>query len=542
VSGEKRDGAIAVAWPVDMPPPWSAIPRSTILEAIEAPLVAGGERPAVIFDDGFELSCRALLDHAERFAGYLSTEVEPGDRVAVAVGNRSEFLIAFLAILANRATAVLLSPSVGSHDAAHMIGSVDCRLAIAEEEAADVMSGLGEDLPSLRRIVRVSAIEPEGLAGTYDPERRMSLTELPAEVEDTVDIGFTSGTTGMPKALAGDHSELIRYADHALRVNPMDPRDRFLCPLQFHYGDPLWLFIASIWVGTPLVVMRRFSVSRFWKVAKRFGATRILTIGSIPSLLLTADPSPDERDHRVQMATAVAIPPRQHQELIDRFGFPWIEFYGSSESGPAIAMPREFADRYVGSGAIGIPFPEIDARVIDEDGRVVEGPGHGELQLRGEVLFEEYLDDPRATAEVLDGEWLRTGDLVERDADGVYYFGGRRKELIRRGGENVAPAEVEAVLRLHPAVIDAAVVPVEDPIRGEEIKAYVEIADAGAVDPSELVDFCAERLAPFKVPRYLELRQEPFPRTPSQRIPKERLKVDGEHTVSDAWDREAVAG
>ncbi len=169
------------------------------------------------------------------------------------------------------------------------------------------------------------------------------------------------------------------------------------------------------------------------------------------------------------------------------------------------------------------------------------GPAQEKLEVSGPwVPFRGYIDNPQATAEVLHDGWIRTGDLVRRDSDGVYYFEGRRKELIRRGGENIAPAQVEEVLRGHPAVVDAAVVPVPDPIREEEVKAYVQIRTA--VTPAELAEHCALHLAPHKVPRYIELRTEPFPLTPSQRIRKQDLRVGGVHRVEGAWDRLATAG
>lgn len=526
----------SATWPDGLRGPWSVVPRTTLLDFLAPRLAAGGETPAVIFDDGFELTCAQLKERAELLAGRLSDRLDPGDRVALAVGNRSEFLIAYLALLANRAVVVTLNPAVQTHDAAHVLGDSGAVLAIAEPEPAAVLRTAAPK--TLREVLLVEGPEPDALMDYSRGAARISLESVLAEIEELTDIGYTSGTTGLPKALAGDHSELLRYTDVFLRTTPFTGEDRILCPLQFHYGDPLWLLMASLHLGTPMIVMRRFSVSRFWDVARRHGATAILTIGSIPNLLLTAAPSTSERDHRVRLAIAVGVPKQQHAELVERFGFHWLEFYGSSESGPAISMPIDSAERYVGTGALGIPVPEVQARLIDGDGNVLTGPASGELELRGMILFREYLNNSEATAEVLHDGWLRSGDLMRRDADGVYYFEGRRKDLIRRGGENVAPTEVEAILRLHPGVVDAAVVPVADELRGEEIKAYVEVESEDPVPPVELADFCADRLAPFKVPRYIELRTQPFPRTPSQRIPKSELKVDGVHQTTTAWDRE----
>ena len=528
------------AWPKGFGRLWDAVPLTTLPQLVGPALEAGGSNPAVIFDDGVELPCDVLLGHTERFAAYLGTRLRPGDRVALAAGNRAEFLVAYLAVIANRAVVVTLGPDTRRHDAAHMIGDAGCVLAIAEPAPARVFEDVRDDCPALQDVLVIEeGCEPGGLARFESPEARTRLGDVEADVSEMIDIGYTSGTTGLPKALAEDHRRVLAYVDFHRRWCPYAADERILCPTQFHYGDALWLLWTSLVAGTPLIMMRRFSVSRFWKVAREYGATGIMTIGAIPNLLLAAPPSPDDRNHRVRYAISVGLPKGQHQELVDRFGFPWLEAYGLSESGSAIVMPHHLADRDVGTGALGIPTPDTTARLVDEDGATVIGAGCGELELQPETPFLGYLNNPEATAEATHDGWLRTGDLMRRDEQGIYYFLGRRKELIRRGGENVAPAEVEAVLRLHPSVVDAAVVPVADSLRGEEIKAYVEVRPGNLVQPYELADFCADRLAAFKVPRFIELRYQPFPRTPTARIPKSQLKVGGAHQTETAWDREA---
>jgi crotonobetaine/carnitine-CoA ligase len=432
-----------------------------------------------------------------------------------------------------------MSPAIGEHDALHMLSDAGCVMALVDEQSAATIVPLQARGAALGEVVQVEGQEPFGLADLHG-SGRMALDALDAPVSEMFEIGYTSGTTGLPKALAGDHADTLTYVDDVLRIVRFEHGDRILSPLQFHYGDPIWMLFMSWAVGSPLIAMRRFSVSRFWTVARDHGATHICTIGAIPNLLLTPKPSPAERDHRVRQALAVGIPASRHRELTDRFGVQWLEVYGSSEAGTIIVMPPDLADAYVGSGAIGIPAPHVAVRLVDEHGAAIEGAGVGEAEVGGDLHFGGYVGDQRATAEVLHDGWLRTGDLLRRDGDGMYYFVGRRKELIRRGGENIAPAEVEAVLRLHPAVLDAAVVPVADALRGEEAKAYVELRPGSPFDPADLAGFCAQRLAAFKVPRYIEQRTEPFPRTASQRIPKQQLKVDGEHLTSTAWDAAAL--
>ena len=531
-------GTVAPHWPMDMPGAFTEFPRMALLTLLVPHLRSQGDRPMVIFDDGVELACDDFLDAAERLSAGLAPLVRPGDQVGLAIGNRAEFLVAYYALLSHRAIAVLMGPTLGDAEANHIVDDRGLTLAIAEGPAADVL----EQADSGRvKVLRVeSAVgEPHGLRAYYGTSGR-ELENPEATPEDAIGVGYTSGTTGLPKALAFTHDETLRYADVVLRTLPFNSTDRFLCPLHFHYGDPLWLLLASVLKHTPLVVMRKFSVSRFWDVAARFEVTRVLSIGAIPSLLLQAPPSSAERAHKIRVAVAVGVPKAQHADLVHRFGFPWLEYYGMSETCVALALPMSCADQYVGSGALGIPVPEAEVRLVGSHDEVLEGPDAGELEVSGPwVPFREYLGNPAATAEILHDGWIRTGDLMRRDELGVYYFEGRRKELIRRGGENIAPAEIEEVLRRHPSVVDAAVVPVPDPVRDEEVKAYVQV-DAD-VTPAELADHCARHLAPHKVPRYLELRVDPFLRTPSQRIRKHDLKVDGEHQTKGVWDRLASA-
>lgn len=532
-----------ITWPDDFPATWEGCRPEPLLAVLNRGIDRFGERDVLLFDDGYTITANELRARSEALAGCLSARLSPGDRVALALGNRAEYVIAFLAVLANRAVSVSLSPEIGPHEASYVVNNSHCVMAFTDDTSHEVLAGLGDDAPSLREVVPLIGAEPGGYDHLLDGSKPKRFAEVEAEVGDLVDIGYTSGTTGLPKALAGTHLETLRYMDVSLRhkaVSPEQEPERMLMPLQLHYGDPLTALFSAICSGGSIVLMRRFSASRFWQVARDTEATSILTIGSVPAMLLSKPPGQADRDHSIRRAVALAIPRAQHAELESRFGFPWNEAYGSSESGPAISMPHHVAHEFVGSGALGIPLPDIDARLVDLDGDVVDGAGSGELELRGEIVFDGYLDNPEATAEVVHDGWLRTGDLMRRDERGVYYFEGRRKEVIRRSGINISPAEVEAVLRQHSSVADAAVVPVEDEMMGEEIKAYVELIPGADFEPAVLAAFCAEHLTRVKVPRYIEHQQTPFPRTPTQRIPKKQLMVDGAHTVDRAWDREAA--
>ncbi len=523
---------------------WSGAPFQSIVELVSSALASNPDARALTFEDGVTVTRGQLKVAIAAFAGHLSRRLVPGDRVAVAIGNRAEFFVAWLGIVAAGAVAVQMNPSSGLHDAEHVMRDSGARLAVADPAAAEVLEAVRLACPELQEILVLDSdlAEPRGLSA-YSDGIPLDLSAVEVTPDEPASIYYTSGTTGAPKGCVSSHAGLLRYVDLVARLYPLRPDDRVLNPLQFFYGDAIWLFLAALHANAQMVSVRRFSVSRFWPVVCEQRATVLLGIGAIPSLLLTADQSAAEQEHSVRFALQIGVPPRQHTELVQRFGFPWIELYGQAESGLTIGMPAALAERYEGTGAIGLPMPEVEVRLIDEAGKVVSGEGSGELSVMAPYMMRGYLNRPEATAEAIgpDG-WLRTGDRARRDADGVYYFLGRTKELIRRGGENIAPFEVEAVLRLHESVVDAAVVPVDDALRGEEVMAYVELLPGADLAPEDLADFCAARLARHKVPRYLQFRSEPFPRTPSHRIRKVELMVDGQHSTAHAWDRDRRDG
>jgi crotonobetaine/carnitine-CoA ligase len=188
-----------------------------------------------------------------------------------------------------------------------------------------------------------------------------------------------------------------------------------------------------------------------------------------------------------------------------------------------------------------VATPECELRLVDDEGIDLPDGEIGELLVRTPGLFRGYLNRPDATAEAVRDGWFHTGDLARRDERGFLFFQGRKKDIIRRGGENVSATEIEEVIRSHPKVLEVAVIPVPDDLWGEEIKVYVLPTDGESPDtlpPAEIVAWCRERLAKFKVPRYVEYRDTDFPRTPSMRVKKEELKANGD-LVANAWDREA---
>lgn len=517
-----------------------------LVKAAQAACRANPERPALIFEDGVVVSRGRLWSAVESFAGYLQTRLEAGDRVAIMMPNRAEFMVAWLAVVACRGVLVPLNPALRSYDAGHILRDSGARLAVIDATYEGLFLDLRGDCPALEELVVATDGEPDGLsgyAGTWSGQR-------PEEAaSDITNVYYTSGTTGPPKGCMLDHEYWLRFADLVTSLYGITESDRMLCCLQFFYNDPPWQLLMSLMSGTALVVMRRFSVSRYWNVVREHRVTVLFGIASTASLLLKAPSSELDRRHQVRLAIHVGIPAQIHADLVERWGVPWVEAYGLTETGVIVAMPVDRAEEMTGSGSIGLPCPGADVRVIRLAGASAEieetgADEPGEIVVRAPGLTRGYLNRPDANAETFRGGWLHTGDLGRRDSRGFLYFQGRSKDIIRRMGENITAVEVENVIRSHPKVLEVAAVPVPDDLRGEEVKVHVLLIEGVAPETcpaDELTAFCAERLARYKVPRYIEYREADFDRTPSMRVKKEHLdrSVDDQARV---WDREGQLG
>jgi crotonobetaine/carnitine-CoA ligase len=503
------------------------------------------ETPALIFEDGVTITRARLRQEVESFAGFLSKRVNPGDRVAIMLENRAEFMVAWLAVVLNGAILVSINTTAGEYDAGHILRDSGAVTVVVSQATEALVRAIQPQCPDLREILLVRDPEPDGLARYAADAEPMDLSETPVDPHAATNIYYTSGTTGPPKGCVLGHDWWLRFSGLYLLLYGMTPSDRLLCCLQFFYGDPPWQLLMSLQAGTTLVVMRRFSVSRFWDVVREHRVTRLFSIASIPTLLSRAPAGERDHDHNMQFALHLGITAATHRDLNARWGFPWIEGYGLTETGLVVAMPLDRAEEMVGSGSIGVPCPDVEIRICRDDGTEAQDDESGEITLRAPGLMQRYWNRPDETAEVTRGGWFYTGDVGRRDERGFLYFVGRKKDIIRRSGENVAAAEVEEVLRSHPAILEAAVVPVPDELRGEEIKAYialVEHATPETLAPREIVQFCQQRLAKHKVPRYIEYRSEPFPRTPSMRVKKSDLPRVVVAPSATVWDRTTELG
>ncbi|MEV6830275.1 ATP-dependent acyl-CoA ligase [Amycolatopsis sp. NPDC051102] len=483
------------------------------------------DRTAWVFDHLAETFTFAEVDReSSRLAAALAGRgIGPGDRVAVMLRNVPAFPLTWLALAKLGAQLVPVNTNYQEFDGAHVLRHSGAKLAVAAPEFTDLLGRIG----------LTEVVTPEQLEAAGPPPEFTPVPELP------VNIQYTSGTTGAPKGCVLPNRYWTTLAIGLATDFPAVGEDDVVLTAQpFHYIDPQWNVALGLAGGATLVVLDRFHPSTFWTKVREHGVTWFYCLGLMPTLLLRQEPSEADRDHRVRAICASAIPRELHAELEARWGVPWYEAFGMTETGGDIRMTAADHDETVGTGCIGRPTRDREVLIADDAGKPVPRGETGQLLIRGVGLMHGYHDDPEATAKAFGNGWFHTGDLARMDAAGRVYYVGRTKDMIRRSGENISADEVERALLLHPAVRLAAVVAVPDELRGEEVKAYV-VCDGDRPDPAELAEFCAGKLAYFKVPRFWAFAGA-LPMTASERVAKGELRKVADPRAG-SWDAKVRA-
>lgn len=504
---------------------------------------------------------RQLEEASERLAGVLARRgIARGDRIALIALNSDLSVALFLAAARLGAIFIPLNPAATRADLEYLLGHSRASLIVAQpadlERAGEVAGTLGRAPPLVSlaewglaadtaegvierlRALGGDAAGAEAPASRRSPEARAPVpradagTRTPApRPDDAVVVIYTSGTTGFPKGVVHTHRTYILAAEGFVARMHLQPSERLLTVMPFFHINALFYSLGgAIAAGGTLITVPRFSASQFWNLAAESGATEFNFLAAVGSILMNRPRSEFNPAHRIRKLYGGPISERMDRVFREEFNVPeLIEGYGMSE------IPGACCNPFAGPrkpGSIGRPAVHptysgafSDLRVVSDDGRELPPGEVGELVVRTPMMFKEYLDDPEQTAAAFrDGGFL-TGDLVRRDEDGYFYFVARKKDIIRRRGENIAGAELDRIIADHPAVAEAAAIGVPSELGEEEILVVVVPRQPRGVEPRDIVEWCRGRLAAMKVPRFVVVA-ESLPHTPSHRVAKHLLKAD----------------
>ena len=460
-----------------------------------------------------------------------------GDLIMLTARTTPDYLLSWLAVTALGAVTVPVNPASSAAELAGLTGQVQPKAVLTDPALYPALSGAdlvsGWDGP-LRSVIDVRKLG----AGRIFGQALADLPGGPVGPDDLAVLIPTSGTTGRSKLVMQTHRAYVMAGEGFPYWMELDSSDRLMTSLPlFHINAPIYSALGSLACGAGLVLLPRFSASGFIDSARRHGATEFNAIGAMLEILMRQPERGDDADNPLRLCYAGPAPDRERQEEIERrFGIRIVVGYAMSES--PYGLVWRHGQRPYGTLGSARQHPYLgtinEVKVVDPDagGQPLRPRQTGEILLRNPVITPGYWGMPDETAAVRTADgWLHTGDLATVNADGTYTFVGRRKDVLRRRGENLSPLEVEEVLDSHPAVLESAVVGVASELTEEEIKAFVVQVPGAKLDLAELREYAAGRLSAFKVPRFWQLIEE-LPRTPTARIAKHRLPPghqDGEY-------------
>ncbi len=470
----------------------------------------------------------------------LKMGIEKGDRVVVNLLNCPEFIFAFYALAKIGAIAVPINYMLKKNEAKYIIDDSETKLIITD---IDKMPEMMEIKPADVGLMVVGDLAAGGDAKSFwqsIENESGSLDSCACAREDIAHILYTSGTTGRPKGVMLTHHSVLFCSSLFFDNDDLqDEKGPFYSPdtinistLPFYhcYGQNVAL-ITPVVVGGTLIVIERFSPI---KVLETITEYRADVFAGVPTMYAHLSNMFDPEVHdlstlRFCCSAGAALPYEVQNDFKEKTGARINQGFGITEaSAQALAMPPKRVEKLLDKiGSIGLPLKNsmvtTEARVVDDNGDEVEPFEVGELVLRGDHIMQGYWKMPEETKATLVNGWLHTGDMAKTDQDGFFYIVDRKKDLIIVGGENVVPLEIEEVLYKIPGVVEAAVVGVPDKVRGELIKAVVALKEGASSTEEEVIEFCREHLAKFKVPHFVEFKSE-LPKSATGKVLRRMLK------------------
>jgi len=470
--------------------------------------------------------------------GYRAAGYGVGHRVGLLLQNRPDFVFHWFALNSLGASVVPINPDLRAAELEYLIAHSEMLLAVA----------IAERLDDLKQAAAASGAALQVMTPDSPPPNALRSAGADANLTRKSECAllYTSGTTGKPKGCVLDNSYFLLAGEWYATVGGLctlkvDPPERMLTPLPlFHMNAMAYSLLAMVTVGGAIAVLDRFHPRSWWASVKTFDATIIHYLGVMPAMLMAGAADRSDKAHNIRFGFGAGVDRGLHGPFEERFGFPLLEAWAMTETGAGAVIIASEEPRQIGTNCFGRPKPDVELRIVDDQDGEANSGEPGELLVRHagddprEGFFREYLKDAEATEAAWKDGWFHTGDVVSRDSDGQLHFVDRKKNVIRRSGENISAVEVESVLARHPSVAQVAVAPVPDPVRGEEVVALIvpKEGDAGPLLAEEIVRYCLTRLAYYKAPGYVAFLER-IPLTSTEKIQRGALRAAVEAAIAD---------
>lgn len=512
----------------------------TIGTLLERKAAENKSQPYLYFLDK-EISYAGIDADANRMANAFSKlGVTKGDHVAIMLPNCPEYLYCWFGLAKLGAVTVTINTQFKGESLKYLIEASDSKLVVIASDFLSQYEEIAPEIKGVRRIV-FNTTKQSGNNESLDTLFRESPTTPVLDVSPIEDIEpliitFTSGTTGLPKLVRNSHRAYITAGQDLVSYAELSSNDRIYSSLPLYHVNPqVYCVITALVAGASVIVAPRFSASGFWDDVRKYQATAFSYVGAVLPILLTRPERPDDRDVPTRKCFGGGAPKEVYEKVSRRFGVEVLEMYGMSETGSWNTINRPGRGR---AGTTGELREGFEIRIFDDRDNELPPGEIGEIVIRPTkpyIMFDGYYKSPEETMKCSANWWFHTGDLGKVDADGYYYFCGRKKESIRRGGENISPYEIEKEINEHPVVAESAAFGIADPIMGEEIKVALVLRPGQKVTPEEIIAWCEPRLPKFMIPRYIEF-MESLPKSASEKVQKVALKERG--LTPNTWDRQ----
>lgn len=504
-----------------------------------------GEKTFLIYQDREgrvrEYSYRMFNDEINRTANlFLDLGIKKGENVAIHMHTCPEFMMCLFGLAKIGAVLVPMNDQYLQEECEYVLDKCNIVSAVIDDDFTDLYESICADgFVFAKKLLHVSSESAGGFHQTdflapesdFEYQKSMQPNELkevrPLSPEDVAEILFTSGTTSRPKGVELTHCNMVYSGIYGAWEVSMTENDRMLSTMPAcHSNFQLAAMTPVLSTGATLIAIEKYSARRFWQQVRDYRATVTQCVAMMLRTLMLQPVVQDEKDHCLrEVLYFLPVADEEKRAFEERFDLRLMNTYGSTESLVWVLTDPPYGERkWPSVGRVGLSY---EVRIADDEGNELAPGEVGEIVIKGipgRTLMKGYHGDPEATAKVFDEQgWMHTGDKGYQDESGWFYFFDRKVNLIKRSGENISSTELENILVTHPKIAEAAVIGVPDPIRDQAVKAFVLPVNGETISEEEILDFCSTHMAAFKVPSYIEIRED-FPRTCSMKIEKKLLK------------------